>query len=512
MDTVLLDLDGLEHLFGPPEEIARAIARHMSRLGARVNVAVASDPDAAVHLARGMGRMTPQSALPDTGQSAIRNPQSAIGQSAIVVVPPGQEAEAVARLPLEVLGAPPEIQETFDIWGLKTFRDLAALPAHGLSERLGAEGLRLQALARGAGGRALVVCEAPPVYEASLELEHPVALMEPLSFILGRLLGEVCRKLEERALATNELCLRLKLEDSAGAQPRRDQRPQELDSSGQESNPQSAIRNPQFERLLRLPFPIRDTKTCLKLLQLHLEQHPPRAAVLAVALRAEAVRPRTIQHGLFLPPVPEPEKLELTLARIANLVGEGNAGSPELLDTHRPDAFRMVRPDFTDGHAGRRRRVRRGQALAEQNQCRDREGAVFLNPQSAIRDPQSNPPRLAFRVFRPPLKAEVDAPGGRPERIHAWERPRPAGLARGISGRVTALAGPWRTSGDWWTADGWSRDEWDVLVSRPTARVPPATAAVSGSGSARKPRSGGALYRVYLDRQTGCWFIEGSYD
>ena len=38
---------------------------------------------------------------------------------------------------------------------------------------------------------------------------------------------------------------------------------------------------------------------------------------------------------------PEPERLQLTLARIAAVVGEGNAGSPELLDTHRPDAYRM---------------------------------------------------------------------------------------------------------------------------------------------------------------------------
>jgi protein ImuB len=58
--------------------------------------------------------------------------------------------------------------------------------------------------------------------------------------------------------------------------------------------------------------------------------------------------------------------------------------------------------------------------------------------------------------------------------------------ARGIRGRVIDLAGPWRTSGDWWTVDPWSRDEWDVALSD------------------------GALYRLYC-----CpvgWFVEGSYD
>jgi protein ImuB len=48
------------------------------------------------------------------------------------------------------------------------------------------------------------------------------------------------------------------------------------------------------------------------------------------------VEPRTTQHGLFLPSSPEPEKLEITLARIRGLVGAANVGAPELLDTHRP--------------------------------------------------------------------------------------------------------------------------------------------------------------------------------
>ena len=58
--------------------------------------------------------------------------------------------------------------------------------------------------------------------------------------------------------------------------------------------------------------------------------------------------------------------------------------------------------------------------------------------------------------------------------------------ADGIRGKILELAGPWRASGDWWTADPWARDEWDVALSD------------------------GVLYRLYCCPRG--WFVEGSYD
>ena len=58
--------------------------------------------------------------------------------------------------------------------------------------------------------------------------------------------------------------------------------------------------------------------------------------------------------------------------------------------------------------------------------------------------------------------------------------------AEGVRGRVLELAGPWRTSGDWWTIDPWERDEWDIALSD------------------------GVLYRIYCAPPG--WFVEGSYD
>jgi protein ImuB len=57
-----------------------------------------------------------------------------------------------------------------------------------------------------------------------------------------------------------------------------------------------------------------------------------------------------------------------------------------------------------------------------------------------------------------------------------------------VNGRVVMAKGPWRTSGDWWTPEAWNRDEWDVAVES------------------------GALYRLFLEIDSGRWFVEGSYD
>jgi protein ImuB len=362
--TVVVDASGLERLFGSPQELAAALSRRFTEIGFTGSVAIASNPDAAVHAARGFPGVT--------------------------LIPRGQEAARLAELPVELLNPSPGIQETLDCWGIRTFRDLAALPEIGIAERLGAEGVRLQKLSRGAGSRPLRPVEPDLVFEQSLELEHPVTELEPLSFTLSRLLHDLCESLESRALSAIEIRLQLKLENQT-----------------------------QHARAIRLPVPMRDTKTLLKLLQLELSSHPPAAPIVAVSLHAEAARPRAAQGGLYSPPTPEPEKLELTLARIAAVVGPSNVGSPELLDTHRPGAFRLT--------------------------------SISPSSKRAV----SRPAALALRIYRPPLPANVQAPEGRPSQI----------TARGVQGKVLTLAGPWRISGDWWTSTPWARDEWDVALS-----------------------------------------------
>jgi protein ImuB len=451
-DTVVLDIAGCEILFGPPRDTAIAIARQAARLGIKANIAVASNPDAAIHAARAfngvtvipageelkrLGDLLLTMAVVGGQKSEVRSQKSEVSNR----LSPIRNPQSAIRNPKELTDA----LETLETWGVRTFSELAALPETGVSQRLGPLGVELQKLARGTHTRPLLLKKPAPVFEKYLELDDPVELLEPLSFILFRLLNQLCATLNAHALAANELKVRLKLEDRS-----------------------------EIERLLRLPIAMRDPRTFLKLLMLDIESHPPQAAVAAVSIAAEPAPPRSLQKGLFQPVAPEPEKLELTIARLVKLLGADNIGSPELMDTHRPGAFRMKRFGVK----------RRDEASKGKFKGRKRSERAIPNPQFAIRNPQYH---MGFRVFRPPLRAKVESVSGRPARISA----RAGGGI--INGKVFRLAGPWRTSGEWWMEERWDRAEWDVAV---------------GATASEKQ----VLYRIYYDLRSDAWFIEGMFD
>lgn len=375
-DTVVFRVDGLQRLHGSPRQIAEAIAR---QAGDEVNIAIAESADAAILAARNFPGVT--------------------------VAPNLNDLDVAAALPLTE-----EMAQVFESWGIYTLDQLAQLPETGLAERFGPQGVYLRQLARGVIHRPLKIFQPETTYEDRIELDHPVSLLEPLLFLIARLLNDQCARLLSNAMAANEVVICLELENRT-----------------------------QHIRTLRLPVPMRESKALLKLLQMDLEAHPPTAPTIALALSLKPVHPRTVQTGIFLPVTPAPDKLELTLARIRGIVGENNVGLPQLLDTHHPEPFRLV------------------------------PGPPIPDPQSPI------PGRQSFRFFRPPLPATVELDRDRPSRI----------TAPGIHGKVLNAAGPWRTSGDWWTTTVWNRDEWDVALTN------------------------GGVYRIY---STPKWFVEGSYD
>jgi protein ImuB len=382
-DTVVLDIAGCEKLFGSPEKIVQDLKRVASEVGFETNVAVAGSPLAAVCAAQGFAGVT--------------------------VIPAGEEGLRIGSLSLEALRIPLEFVETLKRWGIHTCAEFAALPEIAIVERLGQEGLHWWRLAGGAEVHSLVAKEFPSHFEEHMDLDSPVELLEPLLFVLNRLLDQLCARLRMHILAIGEIKVTLTLE-------RNDLR-----------NKESLF----HIRTIRLPVPGRDSKLLLKLLQLDLEAHPPSLPVTAVRMLTVPAKARSRQLGLFLPLSPDPGRLEVTLARIQSTVGEGRVGAPVLLDTHGPHAFqqnRFVLPEMKE--------------------------------KQLVREKQTT---TAMRIFRPPLAATVEFQDGKPTFLGC----------EGARRRILAFAGPWRTKGDWWSETAWARDEWDIEVRTLRPRVQP---------------------------------------
>ena len=390
----------------------------------------------------------------------------------LTVIAPGAEAAALSSVPIDVLGrvadtvvAPKgktpkgSAKTTGDVgvaifkqWALRTLGELAALPAPDLVARVGRQALMWQTIARGEDLRPLVPTEPDEHFEETLELEWPIDGLEPLSFVLTRLLEPLCIRLERRDRGAARLHVVLDL-----------------------------VTREVHARQLQLPSPLRDVRALRTLALLDLESYPPSGAIDRVTVVVDPTPGRIVQHTLFTRAQPAPERMATLLARLGAIMGQDRIGAPMVADTYQPGAF-GVQPFAIDHMGGPDRdRTRRPEG------CREVVSAL--------------------RRCRHPVPARVVIDSGRPVRVTSDRR----GFA---GGAVTAASGPWRTSGNWWgeeagrtggtptyqthptypshptyqTSVPWDRDEWDVALAD------------------------GARYRVFRDRVREAWFIEGIFD
>jgi protein ImuB len=441
-DTIILDIAGLTSLLGTGENIAGQLMQRASGLGLIAHVAVSSNLEVALHAARGFPGIT--------------------------LIPSDEEANRLGPLPVRALLPSTEILETLERWGVRDCAALAALPLLQLSERLGQEGVRLHESARGASLRSIVLAQPTFRFEEEMALDFAIPELEPLAFLLGRLLDQLCARLEARALAACAIRLRFDLEDSF-----------ERDFQVLSENSPPKLAPKTYEKVLGLPVPMRDSKMLLKLLRLQLQADPPHASIVKIIISAEPARPRAAQGGLFLPSCPDPEKLELTIARLTNLVGNSNIGSPELVDTHRPGEFRMSR--FIPASC--------------ESKIPQKDKAAAAHTRRKNRTSKPRRAATAFRIFRPEVQAKVEVRDGYPARIYF----------RGMRGNIVSASGPWRTSGDWWREDAWQQDDWEVDIRFDSS-------ASSRNERISNPRTQDGLYRIYYDSIRAAWFARGRYD
>jgi protein ImuB len=330
-ELVLLDLMGLGRSWPDPQALAEALHSTAVARGLAINVALAAS--------RGVALLV------------------ACSREGVTIVPCGQEAASLAPLPLALLQLSDEWQALFQRWGIETLGELAALPERGVRERLGASGLRLLRLARGADEAPFVA--TPPVgsFACTLDLDWPVDGLEPLTFVLTRVLETLCQRLKAGALWAAALVLDLRLVNGA-----------------------------QHRRRVAAAVPTAQVRTWRTLLLLDLETHPPADAIQSLTLSAEATPGRPTQLSWLAPANPAPEKLSEMLARLRAWTETGRAGRATLLDTHRPGAFVL---------------------------------GSFAPPSSSTARDAAPAPRAALRAIRPPQPAHVTLREGRPSFVAA---------------------------------------------------------------------------------------------
>lgn len=403
---VYLDLEGLGALFESEAQLANDLARRAARLGLEAQVGVAGSKVAAYLAAcRGGG---------------------------VTVIPLGEEWHFLAPVPVQLLEPGPQLTVTLQRWGIRTIGDLAALPTRAVGTRLGPEGIALVRRARGEDDHPLVPRSVPPHFEESVELEDAIEMLEPLLFILRGLLDRLTARLALRGWICGDLCLSLRL----------------------------ATRG-RDDRTIAVAAPNNELKALLALARLHLETHPPAAAIEAVRIVAIPERLRAAQLDLFRPNGPAPARLAVTLARLNALCGPDRVGTPVVAESHRPEAYGMV------GFA-----VESRQSRVEREKMT---GSFLSTLDSQL---STRPIPLALRALRPPQAVEVFCERDRPEFVRG----------DGLAGRVVQTAGPWRVQGEWWHDPPYTRDYYDAQLSD------------------------GGVYRLYCDLTTRNWFVDGVYD
>lgn len=367
---MVLDMTGTTRIFGLPEKALGRIVQVFSALSFYVQIAASANLYAATCMA----------------PAARTRP---------LLIPAGQEAEMLSTLPLAALNLTAQQSETLELWGLRRVGELAALPEVDLISRLGQQGKRLRQLARGEYSHLMVPEEPVFTLEELISFDAPVEILDSLLFVLGPMLDQLLARAQNHAFALASVTVKLG-----------------LDGGG------------EHERSVKPALPVLQREILLKLLQLDLQLHPPSAGVVSLHIHAEPGERSKVQLGLFAPQLPEPLRLDVTLARIAALVGEERVGRATLKDTHHPDSFTIGR---------------------------------FVVPQGTKKSEQARH-SVALRRCRPPLRLSVQQ---KDRRLVAF-------FLHGKRFAVHETYGPWRKSGEWWSQQIWSHEEWDVLAKTQT--------------------------------------------
>ncbi len=425
--AVYLDASGIEALHASEQAFASMLHARAERAGIHGLVTLASSRGVARLAARHLHVSLRLEAASRSKHHGLTGRASTDDDRTTHVLPPGREIEFLSPLPIDLLDPDDRTAQALTRFGVHRIRDLLRLPRRDLAARLGPGLLELVARARGEEAEPPLPEPRMTSIEEGEDLEAPIASLEPLAFVLRGLVSRGVERLMLRALGCTQLRLAMQLEGGA----------------------KQALQ-------VGVATPCQDERILLRLLRLAVEHDPPAAPIEGVVLHFEGVPLRREQLDLFLPRGPSPSELDHTLAELGSICGSDRVGSPGVADDHRPDAF-VLKP------------------------FRTKKPRTRSAPPGSSRDerPAATGPRLTMRAIRPPIRAEVRIERGRPTHLRS-------ALARG---NIVTAAGPWRTTGYWWSESGhFALDHYDIQMAD------------------------GTVLRLCFDWKTKRWQVDGLYD
>jgi protein ImuB len=114
--------------------------------------------------------------------------------------------------------------------------------------------------------------------------------------------------------------------------------------------------------------------------------------------------------------------------------------------------------------------------------------AIEMEVSTREKEHTAAPPTFVRPLERPGIAAEARAAVILPPRSTAGNRSESRATTAVIEGAVRVASGPWEVEEGWWTEEAVRREYWDVEID------------------------GGGVYRLYRDRRSERWFLDGIYD
>ncbi len=250
-----------------------------------------------------------------------------------VAVPPGDEATFLAPYPSGLLTTDLDVRARLTRFGLREIGAVAELPRSALIARFGDEGARLHARSRGEETEPFRARHAPERLALALPIEPPVEDLEPLRFVLHRLVAAITAQLTSRGLAADRAHLTLELDLAFAARGT----------------------SPRIEVEQRFPEPTADPEAVERLLFARLEREPPPAAVARLDLELRGTTEAAGQQlPLFVPQAARTARLGWQLARLALTYGEDRVRRVAITDPEAPlpETRWAWRPVGLEGESG----------------------------------------------------------------------------------------------------------------------------------------------------------------